>query len=110
MGESVKLSVEDADGLNQSLRLALQALRSGRALFYQRCVLLGDGIHLADGLAGFQNAVALFTRGGADFGDQGGDLLHLLHDGFDFCLGEVDQCGAVLHLVYAVVEQLPRLH
>ena len=91
--------------VNQAPDLRLQALRGGGALLNQRGILLGDGIHLSDGLAGFQNAIALLLGGGADVGNQGGNLLHLLHDGLYLRLRAGHQGAAGLHLVNTGADQ-----
>lgn len=94
-----------ADCFDQALGLVFQALGSRSTLFNQGSVLLGDGIHLTDGLVGLQNAVTLFAGSGADVGNQHRNLLYLLHDGFNLGLCAGNQGGAALHVVDASANQ-----
>ncbi|MNN32751.1 hypothetical protein D3C81_1464830 [compost metagenome] len=58
------------------MRLVLHRFGGRRRLFHQRRILLGDGIHLADGAVDLVDAHALLAAGGRDFRD---DVAHALH-------------------------------
>ena len=61
-GRCAALQAEDGDGLDQGLRLFLQAFGSGRRLLDEGGVLLRHGIHVRDGRIDLADAVHRIGR------------------------------------------------
>ena len=91
--------------LRQAPRLVLEAFGGGSAFLHQCSVLLRHFFQRPHGVAHFGDALALLLRGGGDLGHDAGDLPHRLHQLRDAVARVVDERGARLNLLGAVVDE-----
>jgi len=81
----------------QTNSLVLHRSSCSRRLFYQRCILLGNTVNLADRLVDLSDATFLFRGGNTNFLHDGADALHACDDVIHGATGIADQHAASLH-------------
>ncbi len=99
-------NAEEADLLQQLLRLLLHRLAGCRRLFHQRSVLLCGLIHLRDGVIHLIDARGLLLAGGRNLRDHIGDFLDAFDDFSEGLAGLIDQVRSGLHLVHRILDQI----